>query len=100
MDIVIPPEYWLTVILRRERSEPRRMTARDMGAVALRGSAPARRAPQGAGVGSQNKPAQIGVLRKVADMFFHVSGIDRHRLAAEVGGAERDIVKHALHHGL
>ena len=48
----------------------------------------------------QNKPAQIRVLGEIADVLLHIGGVDLHRLAGAVGGAERNLVEHALHHGL
>ena len=48
----------------------------------------------------QNKPAQVGVLGEIADVLLHIGGVDLHRLAGAVGGGERNLVEHALHHGL
>ena len=48
----------------------------------------------------QNKPAQIRILGEIADVLLHVGGVDLHGLAGAVGRGERDLVEHALHHGL
>lgn len=34
----------------------------------------------------QNKPAQIRILREIADMLLHIGGVDGDGLAAHVGG--------------
>src|SRR5262249_37879157 len=46
---------------------------------------------------SENEPAQIRVLGEIADVLVHVVGVDHHRLPGTVGGAEGDVVEHALH---
>ena len=49
---------------------------------------------------SENKPAQIGVLRQVADVLLHVFGVDLHRFAGAVRCGERHLVEDPLHHRL
>src|SRR5262245_30615178 len=48
----------------------------------------------------QDEPRQIRVLGEIADVLVHVGGVDRNGLAGAVGGGERDLVEHALHHRL
>ena len=61
---------------------------------------PCFRGDDGDGALLQNKPAQIGVLGEVADVLLHVIGIDLDGLAMTVRRGERNLVEHALHHGL
>jgi len=48
----------------------------------------------------QNKPAEIRVPGEIADVLAHVGRVDPHALARTVRRRERDLVEHALHHGL
>src|ERR1700719_1949526 len=59
------------------------------------------RVPGRSGLGaSQNKPAQVRILGEVGDPAPDIVAVDFHNVARFVGGAERDFVKYALHHGL
>jgi hypothetical protein len=48
----------------------------------------------------QNIPAQVGILGEVGDPAPDVIPIDFDDVIWSVRGAERDVVKYALHHGL
>jgi hypothetical protein len=48
----------------------------------------------------KDKPAQIRVLGEIADVLLHIGGVDPDGLAIAVRGHERNLVEHALHHGL
>src|SRR5262249_51161279 len=48
----------------------------------------------------QNKPAQIRVLRQIADVAAYIGRVDLHDFARTVRGGEGNIVEHPLHHGL
>ena len=47
---------------------------------------------------SQNKLAQVRVLRQIADMLLHIGLIDRHRFAGAVRGRIADVIQHPLQH--
>src|SRR3984957_13254004 len=59
------------------------------------------RAPNGSAASlSQNKAAQIGVRREVADVALDKLRVDANLFAGPVGGGEAHLVEHALHHRL
>src|SRR5689334_21299509 len=48
----------------------------------------------------KDKPAQVCILGKIADVLVHVSRIDRDGVARAVRCSERNLVEHALHYGM